>query len=307
MVIERHDVVIIGGGVAGVSAALECVDTNLDTVVLEGRDELGGQLPEIPHSLRTVATGLYVDGRDLQAGLWGAAALLGDRVRLGHAVSKVALADGRVEVGERPFGAGAVVIATGSTRRYHPAAPDGAFGGDVTYQVEPRADRFAGCPVVVVGGGDSATLDALELADTAQSVALVHRSQRLTARRDIIERVEAETRIRDLPGWEVESIVGGPRLEAVVVVDRGRDRRMTLPAGGLVIKISRSPRTEVFDGQVDLDRGGFVVVDADLRTSCEGVFAAGDVVSGSHWRVATAIGQGALAARSVLRHLEARS
>jgi thioredoxin reductase (NADPH) len=82
------------------------------------------------------------------------------------------------------------------------------------------------------------------------------------------------------------------------------DRR-AVPAGGLVVKISRVPCTEPFRGQVELDRRGFVVTDGELRTSCTGVFAAGDVVAGAYWRVAYALGQGMLAARSILLHLEA--
>lgn len=302
---KHHDVVVIGGGPAGASAALECFDISLDTIVLEGRPTLGGQLAEIPNSIRNVAAGVFENGPALQAGLRRATAILGDRVRTGHEVTEANLRSGWVKAGEGRFHAKALLIATGSVPQILPAAPDGAYGGDVTYHVESRPDHFSGRDVIVVGGGDSATLDALELAATATSVKLVHRSEALTARPDIVERVGQDHRIEDLPGWEVESTSGTERLEEVVLVHPSTSERRKVAAGGLIVKISRSPRTAVFRGQLDLDRREAIVVDGTLQASLPGVFAAGDVVAGSYWRVATAFGQGVLAARSILRHLGA--
>ena len=195
-------------------------------------------------------------------------------------------------------------MATGTSPERLPAAADGAFGGDVTSHVEGDPDRFAGRPVVVVGGGDSATLDALALAPIASSVMLAHRSEQLSARSDIVALVRDEKRIEDLPGWQVESVHGSERLQEVVLVHPASGGSRTVAAGGLVVKISRDPRTQPFRGQVELDRRGFVVTDGDLRTSCPGVFAAGDVVSGAYWRVASALGQGSLASRTILRYLQ---
>ena len=173
---REQDVVIVGGGPAGVSAALECADIKLEVVLLEAGAALGGQLAEILHPIRNVATGSYAGGPALQAGLQAAAKPLGDRVRLGHAVSAAGLAEGWVEASGERFRGKALLIASGTGPGRLAAAVDGAFGGDVTYQIETDPDRFAGRPVVVVGGGDSATLDALALAATASSVILAHRS-----------------------------------------------------------------------------------------------------------------------------------
>ena len=264
---------------------------------------MGGQLGEVPNSIRNVAAGVFEDGPSLQAGLQRATVILGDRVLVEHEVTEADLRSGWVKSGDRRFHARALLIATGSVPQALAAAPDGAFGGDVTYHVETRPDRFAGRDVVVVGGGDSATLDALELAATASSVKLAHRAETLTARPNIVERVRQDPRIEDLPGWEVESIHGSGGLEEVVLVHRSTGERRTVAAGGLIVKISRSLRTAVFRDQLELDPRGAIVVDEALQTSQPGVFAAGDVVAGSYWRVATAFGQGVLAARSILRHL----
>jgi thioredoxin reductase (NADPH) len=303
---ERRDVVIVGGGVAGVSCALECVDIQLDTAVFEAYERPGGQLVEIPHSVRNVATGPPRDGSTLRDGLEDSAVILGDRLRLSHPITRADLGERWIEVDRVRIRARALVIATGTRHQRLPAAPDGAYGGDVTYTVEARPDQFVGRDVVVIGGGDSGALDALELARTGSKVTLVHRSDALTARHDIVEQLRQESRIEDLAGWELASLEGGDRLEAVNLVRRADGRRRRLKAGGLVVKIARVPRTDLLRGQLELDGAGAIVVDRDLQTSRVGVFAAGDVVSGAYARVAAAMGQGSLAARSVLRYLQAR-
>jgi thioredoxin reductase (NADPH) len=303
---DERDVVIIGGGAAGVSCALECMDIQLDTVVFEADDQVGGQLVEIPHSIRNVPAGRFEDGRALRDAMAGSAALLGTRLRLSQAVTGVDLAERWVEVDGSRVHARALVLATGTGHQQLPAAVDGSYGGAVTYQLETAdRDQFAGRDVVVIGGGDSGTLDALELARRGSTVTLVHRSTTLTARDDIVEQIRRQPGIDDLAGWELESLQGGDHLEEVVL-RRADGTRRRLAAQGVVVKIARVPRTQLFDGQLELDRAGAIVVDDELHTSRDGVFAAGDVVADAYARVATALGHGVLAARSVLRFLQGR-
>ncbi len=302
---EHHQVVIIGGGMAGLSCALECYDIQLDTIVLEMQAEVGGQIAEIPFHVRNVAGGVYDDEHPLLQAVERSAAILGDRARRSWLVDRIDLGERWVESAGRRLAADAIVIATGVGIRRLPAAEDGAFGGDVTYQLGSDLARFAGRPAVVIGGGDNASLDALALAETGPMVTLVHRSERVSSRPDIAGQLRENPRITELAGWELEAVGGDDRLEEVVLVQPATGQRRSVKAGGLVVKVGKAPRTELFRGQLDIDRSGAVVVDAALATSRRGVFAAGDVVAGAYWRIATAIGQGSLAARSVLRHLAA--
>jgi thioredoxin reductase (NADPH) len=302
--VESHQIVVIGGGPAGVSAALECFDIQLDVILLEAGSQLGGQLADVPNSIRNVAAGNFENGEALRQALERSAVILGDRVRLSHRVTGLNLADRRVETDRGQFAADVFLVATGTSKPYLPGAADGAFGGDVTYQLESDLDRFVGRTVAVIGGGDSATLDALALARAGSKVKLVHRSEKLTARRNIVEQVEGEPSIEDLSGWELQSARGDDRLEEIVLIHPATGETRVHAVGGLVVKIGRSPSTGFLVDEVDLDRRGAIVVDEQLRSSRAEVFGAGDVVSGAYARAATAMGQGVLAGRSILRFLE---
>lgn len=298
-----HDVVVIGAGAAGVSAAIECFDIQLDVVLLEAAGTVGGQIDQIPHTVRNVAPA-PAGNRSLLDALASHASILGDRLRLDHLVTGLDLDDGVILAGTHRYKARNVLLATGSRRRELESAPDGAFGGDVTYLVEPHLARFAGRPMAVVGGGDSAVLDALALAEAGSAVWLLYRSPPLRARPDLVERLRSESRITEMAGWTTGTLLGSDHLEGVEVSEGETGRRQRLDVGGIVFKLGREPCVELVRRQVDLGAHGGIVVDSDLHTSHPRAFAAGDVVEGAYERVATAAGQGSLAARSILARLE---
>jgi thioredoxin reductase (NADPH) len=300
---EPHDVIVIGAGAAGVSAAIECADIQLDVLLFEQANRVGGQIGEVPHTVRNVVTA--EEGNDrLLAALERHASTLGERLRLGEPVHAVDLEGGTVDAGTSRYQGKSVLIATGSHRRELEIARDGSFGGDVTYLVEPHLPRFAGRPMVVVGGGDSAALDALALAEAGSPVTLVHRAPRLSARHDIVERVRASDHITVLAGWDVDQLVGEDQLRSVVVSNPTTGERRAIDAGGIVLKLGREKCVELVRGQVDLGAHGGIAVDAALRSSNPRAFAAGDVTEGAYERVATAIGQGSFAAHSILNYLQ---
>jgi len=271
--------------------------------VLEAASRVGGQIDQIPHTVRNVAPAM--DGNDaLVDALARHASTLGDRLQLDQTVTRLDLASGRVDAGTHRYRARSVLVATGSRRRELENAPDGSFGGDVTYLVEPHLARFAGLPVAVFGGGDSAVLDALELATAGSSVTVIYRSPHLSARRDLVERVRADGRITEMAGWKLHTLVGSDHLGGIDVSNVGTGEHRRLDVRGIVLKLGREQRVDLVRNQLDLGTHGGIVVDADLRTSEPRTFAAGDVVEGAYERIATAVGQGSLAARSILAYLE---
>jgi thioredoxin reductase (NADPH) len=286
-----------------VSAAIECFDIQLDVVLLDGASHVGGQIDEIPHTVRNVAPA--PDGNDaLVDELARHASTLGGRLQLGQEVDQLNLAAGLVVAGAHRYRTRCVLLATGSRRRELENAPDGSLGGDVTYLVEPHLDQFAGRPVAVIGGGDSAVLDALTLAETGSAVTLIHRSPRLTTRPDLLERMRSQHRITEMAGWTLDKLVGSEHLEGVDISNPGTGENRRLDIHGIVLKLGREPRVDLVREQLDLGTHGGIAVDADLRTSDPRTFAAGDVVEGAYARIATAIGHGSLAARSMLTYLE---
>ena len=300
-----HDVVVIGAGAAGVSAALECVDIQLDVMVFEGASTVGGQIEQIPHTVRNVA--VAPDGNDAMVDAMARRiSLLGDRLQLNRMVNRLDLEAGLVDTGTTQCRARSVLMATGSRRRELENAPEGSYGGAVTYLVEPHLTRFAGLPMAVVGGGDSALLDALELAAAGSLVTLVHRSPQLTARHDLVARARSEGRIIELAGWSLDKFVGSDQLRGIEVSDHSTGDHRRLEVGGVVLKLGREQCVDLVRAQLDIGVHGGIAVDAALRTSHPGTFAAGDVVDGVYERIATALGQGALAAHSVLSYLESR-
>ncbi len=301
-----HDVVVIGAGVAGVSAAIECLDIQLDVLLLEAVGRVGGQIEQIPHDVRNVATAPEGNAALIEE-LARHASSLGDRLQFDRAVTRLDLDAGVVVAGHHPHRTRTVLVATGSRRRELEIATEGAFGGDVTYLVEPHLARFAGRPAVVFGGGDSAVLDALALAATGAAVTLVHRSPGLTARPDVVAQLRGDARITEMAGWTLDELVGSDHLQAVVLSEPGSGQVRRLEVSGIVLKLGRAPVTDLVRGQIDLGHHHGIVVDPMLRTSHPRAFAAGDVVEGAYERIATAIGQGSLAARSILRSLESNS
>jgi thioredoxin reductase len=297
-----HDVVVIGAGAAGVSAAIECFDIQLDVLVLEATSKVGGQIDQIPHTVRNVATAW--DGNDaLVDALARHASIVGDRLKFDQTVTRIDLAAGLVDAGAHRYRTRSVLVATGSRRRELENAPDGSFGGDVTYLVEPHLARFGGQPMAVFGGGDSAALDALALAATGSPVTLIHRSPHLTARRDLVARVRAEGRITEMAGWNLDKLVGSDRLQGIDVSDHSTGEHQRLDVRGVVLKLGRAQRVDLVRDQLNLGARGGIAVDAQLRTSDPRTFAAGDVVEGAYERIATAMGQGSLAARSIVTYL----
>jgi len=303
-----HDAVVIGAGAAGVSAAIECFDIQLDVVVLEAHGKVGGQIDQIPHAVRNLAPAPEAGpgNKELLETLAHHAAILGGRLQLDRLVTDLDLDAGLVVAGTQRYRTRTVLVATGSRRRELENLPEGSFGGDVTYMVEPHLARFTGRPIVVVGGGDSAVLDALVLAESGSPVTLLYRSPRLSSRRDLVERVRSVRRITEMAGWTLDKLVGSDRLVGVDVLNPGTGERRRLDVGGIVLKLGWAPRVELVRDQLALGAHGGIVVDAELATSCPGTFAAGDVVEGAYERIATAIGQGSLAARSILEYLRSQ-
>jgi thioredoxin reductase (NADPH) len=304
-----HDVLIIGAGPAGLSAARWCDDLGLDALVVERAAEVGGQLLWIHHPVENYLGLRAEDGprlRDLFAegvedagfDLWTAAEI--ESVDLQS--KRVRLASG--EELQSIF----LVIATGLRRRALNVPGERELAGRGVIE-SARRDRhlFAGRDVVVVGGGDSAAENALLLAEVCPTVTLVHRGKKLRARAEFVERLQAAHCVTVFRESELVRVIGEDGVEAVEIRRRGALKPFQMAVGGVLVRVGYEPNTELFRGQLELDGRGYVAVNSEHETSVSNVFAVGDAASPNAPTISGAVGAGATAAKVIAARLNAAS
>ena len=303
---ERRQVVILGSGPAGLTAAIYAARAELNPLVLAGPD-LGGQvsLTHIVENYPGFPDG--VGGQELVQRLKEQAERFGAEIRLDLATEvdlqqrpfRIALQESEVE-------AQALIVATGaSPRRLGVPGEEDLIGMGVSYCATCDGHFFKGMEVVVVGGGDSALEEGLFLTRYASQVTIIHRRDQLRAGALLQKRARNHPKIRFLFNKVVTEILDEDLVEGVRLRDVVSGQEQVLPIAGVFIFIGHEPNTALFRGQLALDERGYVKVDAYTRTSVPGVFAAGEVADPRYRQVITSAGMGAQAAMEVVRFLGA--
>ena len=301
-----HQLVIIGGGPAGLTAAIYGGRAGLQPVVLE-RQLPGGQMgltffienfPGFPEGMPGVD---LADRMRLQAERFGAEFRIGvvnDIQPAGEII--------RISFEQEVLEARAVIIATGS--RWKPLGVPGEkeyTSQGVSYCATCDGPLYRGKPIAVVGGSDHAVEEALFLARYAERVYLIHRRDQLRATKVLQQQVLANSKIEVLWNSTVVEILGdGSFVTGLKIRDTKTGDLSALEVPGIFVCVGLDPVSEMAAGVVKLDEQGFIAVDAELRTSVPGIFAAGDVRSGAWPQVVTAAADGALALRSAERYLQ---
>jgi len=299
-----HDVLIIGAGPAGLSAALWCDELGLDTLVLEQSEEVGGQLLSVHNPIDNYL-GVHADnGRDLRDrfveqtkdcdfDLWTQVEI--DSVDL--KAKRVVLRSGE------KLKAIAIIIATGLRRRKLGIPGEDEFIG--RGMIESSADRqaFAGKDVCVIGGGDAAAENALQFAEVCPTVTLVHRGKKLRARREFIEQLHTNHCITVFPESLVHRIIGRDWIEAVEIERARAIKPFQMAVQGVIVRIGFQPNSELFREQLEMDKRGYVIISSRQETSIENVFAVGDVANPLSPTISSAVGGGATAAKIISSRL----
>ncbi len=299
----KPELVVVGAGPAGVSAALWARSQGLSFAILEGAPMSGGQLHHIHFRPREVPGIADRDGPGIAAAFEEQLGGLAIAVRYHTAAVALepAARDGAMPCvitssGER-FEAGAVLIATGVRRRHLDVPGEREFEGrGVSYSATRDRAELAGRETIVVGGGDAAFENALLLAEVGCRVTIVVRGVP-RAREEFRERVAEERRIRVADGTRVTRIAGDSWMRAAHL--EGPGGAFEIPAEGVVIKVGAIPNTEWCRAALDHDAEGYVEVDAQMRTSTPRVWAAGDVVRPAVFAITVAEGAGALAVADI--------
>ncbi|GAB3241013.1 thioredoxin-disulfide reductase [Kineococcus gypseus] len=307
---EVRNVIVIGSGPAGYTAALYAARAELAPLVLEGSVTAGGALmnttevDNFPGFPEGVLGPDLMDGMRAQAERFGAELVTDDavEVRLHGEVKEV------VTGGGKTYRAHAVVLALGSAYRELGLPDEKRLSGrGVSWCATCDGFFFRDQDIVVVGGGDSAVEEATFLTRFARSVTIVHRRDELRASRIMARRAQENPKIRFAWNSEVVAIHGEDKVSGLTLRDTVTGEERELAATGLFVAIGHEPRTALVRGQVDLDDSGFVLVEGrSTRTNVPGVFAAGDVVDHTYMQAITAAGMGCSAALDAERYLAAR-
>lgn len=299
-----YDMIVVGGGPGGYTAALYAARSGLDTLVLE-KLSAGGQmaLTEAIDNYPGFEEG--IDGFTLaekmqrQAERFGAKSEYAEVERVDLAASPKVL-----ETSAGVFYGRTVVLATGAGPRELGLANEAALTGrGVAYCAACDGMRYRGRTVVVVGGGNSAAGDALELSRVAKKVILVHRRDSLRATKVYHEPLMRAENMEFRWNSAVTELLGGDRLTGVRLRDLRTGEETQLDCDGVFISVGRKPATELVQGQLELDRGGYIVADETTKTSLPGVYAVGDVRTKPLRQVVTAVADGAMAVHMAEEYL----
>lgn len=291
------DLIILGAGTAGLSAAIYAVRAGLSLRLLE-TSLPGGQILNSP-DVDNYPGIPSISGFDFVQNLTAHAAGLGVEPEF-TAVSQADLAGNvkRIRTGREVLESRAVILATGASHRSLGCPGEAELRGKgVSYCATCDGAFFRGKDVAVVGGGNTALEDALFLANLCRRVYLIHRREEFRARQAAVNAVRSRENIQLVLGEQVERI-SGDRLVSAVTLKSGRE----LPVSGVFIAVGLAPNTALFEGQLDLDNG-YIRAGEDCHTSLPGVFAAGDVRTKPLRQLITAAADGAVAAVEAGKYL----
>ena len=302
---EVRDVVIIGSGPAGLTAAVYAARANLHPIVIEGIGA-GGQL------MLTTDVENYPGFPD---GIMGPELMLKFREQAQRFGTEFLTADvDRVDLSERPFGiwvgdtelrAQSVIIATGAkARMLGLPAEERLLGHGVSTCATCDGFFFRQKPLAIVGGGDTAIEEALFLTKFATSVTVIHRRDELRASQIMQDRAFANDKIDFKWNAVVDDVVGDAKVDSLVLRDTQTGETSDFAVDGLFVAIGHDPNTALFVGQLEMNEDGYLITEPDsTRTSVEGVFAAGDVQDHVFRQAITAAGSGCMAAIEAERWL----
>lgn len=291
-----YDVVIIGGGPGGYTAAIYCARARLNTVLLE-RLSPGGQLgtvdlvdnyPGFPEGINGFELAMkFKDGADR----FGIETKL-DQVREVDLLSEIK----SIKTTKETIQAKTVIIATGARPKLLGVPSEPRYiGNGVSYCATCDGMFYKDKTVAIVGGGNTAATEAIYLSRICKKVYLIHRRDSLRASAVHLPILESTENIEILWNTQIKDLYGEGKLEGVHLIESSGKREYDLPLEGLFVAIGRTPMTEIFKNQLDLDETGYIIADETTVTSAPGVFAVGDVRTKPLRQIVTAAADGATA------------
>lgn len=304
---EIYDILIIGGGPAGLTAGIYAARSKLRTLILE-TGLLGGQMTTTDMIENFPGFPKGIPGAELSSLMEEQAKRFGVEIINGEALKIILEKDLKiVKTYESNYNAEAVIISTGTEwRRLGIPGEDEFIGRGVSFCATCDGAFFKDSPIMVVGGGDSALTEALYLTKFASEVTIVHRRDTLRATKLYQERAFSNPKIKFLWNSILEEIKGDKTVKSVIVRDIKTNERKEYSVEGVFLFIGRRPRTSFLKDLVKMDGEGYITTDEKCETSVRGIFAAGDCRKKLLYQISTAVGDGATAAFAAEKYLEGK-
>ncbi|NLI93981.1 MAG: thioredoxin-disulfide reductase [Peptococcaceae bacterium] len=299
-----YDLIIIGGGPAGLTAALYAARGGLKTVVLESMMP-GGQAASTEKIDNFPGFPEGVSGFDLMNSFYKQALNQGAEF-IFQQVESMELSDPvkKIITTEQTLEAKAVIIAAGSKPTFLGVKGEDTFHGrGVSYCATCDGAFYKGKKVAVVGGGNAALEEGVYLTKFASQVYIIHRRDEFRASHIAVERAKENPKVQFILNTVVEEIIGSDKVEKLSLKNVKTQEKEDLPVDGIFVYVGTQPNTQFVSGYFKTDERGYIITDELLRTNIAGVFAAGDIRNTPLRQVATAVGDGALAAVQVEKYL----
>ena len=303
---KHYDIIIAGGGPAGLTAAIYARRAEKSVLILE-KNGFGGQIAQSPR-VENFPGFLSISGAELSDRFFNQALELGAEADLSE-VTGLSPVDGGfiVHTSDGDYSAGAVILATGARHRRLGLPREEEFAGSgVCYCAVCDGAFYPGRPVAVVGGGDTAVRDALLLSNSCSEVYIIHRRGEFRAEAANVEALKSRGNVRLVLNSRAVGLLGGAELEGVVVEDAASGERRELRVDGLFVAVGHESDNAPFAAMAETDAGGWFVTGEEGATRTPGLFAAGDCRSKAVKQAVTAVGDGAAAAVAACAYLDGR-
>ncbi|QUH25990.1 thioredoxin-disulfide reductase [Serpentinicella alkaliphila] len=308
---NMYDVIIIGGGPAGLSAALYSARAKMTTLVIEKEKE-GGQITNTQEVANYPGSIENATGNSLSNRMVEQCKEFGVKIQRDNVVEAKLDGDIKEIVGEQQtYKAKSVIIATGASPRLLNCPGEKDFTGrGVSYCATCDADFFTDLEILVIGGGDSAVEEAIHLTKFGRKVTIVHRRDELRAAKSIQDKAFNNPKINFIWDSAVEEIKGEGFVQSIKLKNLKTGEVTEYKADendgtfGIFVFVGYLPETQLFKGVVNMDESNYIITDENMKTNIEGVFAAGDCRVKSLRQVVTAVGDGAIAATQAEKYIE---
>jgi thioredoxin reductase (NADPH) len=301
-----YDVIILGGGPAGLSAGIYLSRAKIKTLIIN-EGIIGGQMI-LSHEIANYPGVLQTSGYILADTMKKQAESFGCEIISGHSISEINL-DNRVKTvkisNEKSFNASSIILAPGGRSKTLGVLNEEKFKGrGISYCATCDGDFFSEKEIVVVGGGNSAVEEAISLTKYASKVTIIHYLNELQAFKKSVDEAKSNEKINFIMNSKIISFIGDEKLDGVEILNTNTKEVLNLKTDGAFIFIGYTPNTEFLKGKVNLNEKGEIITDINMSTNIEGVYAAGDSIQKKFRQITTAVSDGTIAALSVSNFLE---